>query len=224
LGRPNAHWIALHCTIHEVYPDDVAQERLWNANTHYYGILLAALPSGAQRVLDVGCGDGLLAAQLVQAGHRNVVAIDTDPGVLHRAKTRHAGKAIAWMQSNVFDPNVASDGLYDAVLSVATLHHMDAAAGLSRFAELVRPGGLVGVIGLAANDWWGLPYAAFGQFVRRAVSVRRGYWEHSAPMAWPPPATYRDMKRIGLNTLPGAHFRRHFYSRYSLLWTKPPNQ
>ena len=202
------------------YPDHMAQERLWNANIHYHRILLDALPPATQRVLDVGCGNGLLATALIEAGVRHMVAIDSDAGVLERAKARQSSRAIAWLHGDVLDSHATIDGQFDAVLSVATLHHMNAAAGLSRLAELAQPGGLVGVIGLAANDWWDAPYAAFGQLVRRAVSVRRGHWEHSAPMTWPPPETYRGMKRIAGQLLPGVRYKRHLYSRYSLLWTK----
>ena len=38
--------------------------RRWNHNTHYRRIVLDALHSGARTALDVGAGDGLLAAEL----------------------------------------------------------------------------------------------------------------------------------------------------------------
>lgn len=174
----------------------MARATLWNANTHYHRILIDALPSAAQRVLDVGCGDGILAAELVEAGVSRVVALDSDAAVLARAQARHHGLPIEWMHGDIFNLPAPVEVLFDAVFSVATLHHFDAAAGLTRFAELTRPGGVVGVIGLAANDWWDLPYAAFGRIVQRTVGMIRGYWEHSAPTMWPPPATYREMKRI----------------------------
>ena len=40
------------------------QDRRWNHNTQYYRLILAAVPPGCQRVLDVGCGEGMLARQL----------------------------------------------------------------------------------------------------------------------------------------------------------------
>ena len=161
-------------------------------------------------MLDVGCGDGILSAQLLQDGVRYVVALDADARVLARARARHPGVPIEWRCGDIFDLHPTTHYSFDAVLSVATLHH-----------ELVRPGGVVGVIGLAANNGWDLPYAVLGQCLRVAVGMTRGYWEHSAPMAWPPPTTYREIKRIAQDILPGVQYRRHFYVRYSLVWTRP---
>src|SRR5262249_38540105 len=177
-------------------------ERLWNTNIHYHPLLLKAVPDGATRVLDVGCGDGILCAQLVQAGVRYVVGIDTDASVLERARSRHSGLPIEWVHGDVFNVSLLAAGEFDAVLSVATLHHMNAAQGLARFAQLIRPGGVVAVVGLAANNWWDLPCAAIGQGARLVLGLVRGHWEHSAPMAWPPPETYHSMKKIAGHLLP----------------------
>ena len=198
----------------------MAANRLWNANIHYHPLILAAIPQGAQRVLDVGCGDGILSAQLVEAGVRRVVALDADAGVLERARTRHLASAIEWMHADLFAASFAAES-FDAVVSVATVHHLDAVRSLARFAELVRPSGVVAVIGLAANDWWDWPYAAVAQGARGTLGVIRGHWEHTAPMAWPPPETYGEMKRIARRALPGVRYRRHLLGRYSLIWTKP---
>jgi SAM-dependent methyltransferase len=194
--------------------------RLWNANVQYHPVLLAAMPRGAQRVLDVGCGDGILTAELIQAGVPYVIGLDLDAGVLDRAKARHADKAIEWVHGDVFAVPLER-GSFDAVVSVATLHHLNAAEGLVRFADLVRPGGVVAVLGLAAHQWWDLPHAALAHGARTVLGLVHGQWAHSAPMAWPPPETYREMKRISNRVLPGVRYQRHLLGRYSLLWTKP---
>ena len=36
----------------------------WNHNLHYHRVILAAVPDGARRSLDVGCGVGMLARDL----------------------------------------------------------------------------------------------------------------------------------------------------------------
>ena len=194
--------------------------RLWNANLHYHPVVLKAIPHGAQRVLDVGCGDGILSVQLAEAGARRVVGLDVDAGVLNRARARHPGVTVEWLQGDVLDVPLEA-GSFDAVVSVATLHHMAAEKGLARFVELVRPHGVVAVVGLAANSWRDLPYALISHSARVALGLVRGHWEHSAPMAWPPPVTYGEMKRISSRVLPGVRYRRHVLGRYSLVWTKP---
>ena len=198
----------------------MAFDRLWNANVHYHPLLLEAIPHGAQRVLDVGCGDGVLSAQLAQAGVSRVVGLDLDADVLDRARARHLGVTVEWLHGDVFDAPLEASS-FDAVVSVAALHHRDAEDGLARFADLVRPGGVVAVIGLAASDWWDWPYALVSQGARTVLGLVHGHWEHSAPMAWPPPATYREVKRISSRVLPGVRYRRHLLGRYSIIWMKP---
>jgi 2-polyprenyl-3-methyl-5-hydroxy-6-metoxy-1,4-benzoquinol methylase len=194
--------------------------QLWNANIHYHSLVLEAIPPGARRVLDVGCGDGILAAQLVRSGIPQVIGLDVDGQVLERAKTRHAGVLVEWLQGDLFDVPLEA-GSFDAVVSVATLHHVPAEQALVRFANLVRPGGVVAVVGLAANDWWDLPYAVVAHGSQLVLRFARGHWEHSASMVWPPPATYLEMKRIASRVLPGVRYERHLLGRYSLIWTKP---
>src|SRR6516165_6467019 len=61
------------------------QDRRWNHNTHYYPLILATVPAGCQRVLDVGCGEGMLARQLARRVPR-VVGIDQDTTSIELAR------------------------------------------------------------------------------------------------------------------------------------------
>ena len=197
-----------------------AIRRLWNANTHYHDFVHASLPAGARCVLDVGCGDGLLAVELARSGIPHVVAIDVDNSVLGRARDRSSGLPITWIHGDVLEAPFESES-FDAVVSIGTLHHMDATRALERLAQLVRPGGVVVIIGLAAATWRDLPLAGAGLMARTVLGLIRGKWEHSAPMCWPPPLTFAQMKSLSRKVLPGSRYRRHLLSRYSLVWTKP---
>lgn len=198
----------------------MTSDRLWNANIHYHDLILKAIPEGARRVLDVGCGDGILSAQVARAGVAHVMGLDLDAGVLERARARHPEAHIEWVHGDVFTTALET-GQFDAVVSVAALHHMDAQSALMRFADLVAPEGVLAIVGLAADNWWDLPYESVALGARKVLGVVHGYWEHSAPMAWPPPATYSDMKRISSAILPGVRYGRHLLGRYSLIWRKP---
>jgi 2-polyprenyl-3-methyl-5-hydroxy-6-metoxy-1,4-benzoquinol methylase len=183
-------------------------------------VVLAALPADAARVLDVGCGDGILTADLADAGIPHVVGLDIDQNVLDRARARHEGKAIEWRQGDVLDAAFEPES-FDAVVSVASLHHMDGAAALSCFARLTKPGGTVAIVGLAANAWSDLPLAAVGMTLRQLLGLVHGHWSHSAPTCWPPPLTYGEMKALSARVLPGVRYRRHWLGRYSLIWRRP---
>ena len=111
---------------------------------------------------------------------------------------------------------------FDAVVSIATLHHVDMRAGLAAMTQLLRPGGVLAVVGLArSRRVVDLPRDAVAATGTRIVRLRRSYWEHTAPMVWPPPETFAGCRRIAKARLPGVRFRRHLLWRYSLVWTKP---
>jgi 2-polyprenyl-3-methyl-5-hydroxy-6-metoxy-1,4-benzoquinol methylase len=57
----------------------------WNHNIHYYPLILAAVPAGCQRVLDVGCGEGMLARELADLVP-SVSGIDADANSIDLAR------------------------------------------------------------------------------------------------------------------------------------------
>jgi 2-polyprenyl-3-methyl-5-hydroxy-6-metoxy-1,4-benzoquinol methylase len=94
------------------------------------------LPRPPLRVLEVGCGRGELAAELLAAGYE-VTALDADPEAV--AAAREAG-----VPAVLADFLEAGAGVHDAVLFTRSLHHigdLDRAAALGVAA--CRPGGHV---------------------------------------------------------------------------------
>jgi 2-polyprenyl-3-methyl-5-hydroxy-6-metoxy-1,4-benzoquinol methylase len=190
----------------------------WNHNLQYLPLLLDAVPRPCGRALDVGCGDGLFARQIAPlAAH--VVAIDRDEAILEAA--RGAGGGVEYVLGDFlaypFEP-----ASFDFVLSVTALHHMDAEAALVRMAELLRPGGTLAVVGLAANVYpRDLPRVAAAALADRVYRSTREVYRSEAPRSWPPPTTYREIRDLVARTLPGARYRRHLLWRYSVVWSKP---
>jgi len=191
----------------------------WNANTQYHALVLRELGPGLRRALDVGCGDGLLSAELAAAGVREVIGLDADRAVLERARARHAGARVQWVHGDLLEPPFAPAS-FDLVASVAALHHMDAERALRSCAELVRPGGVLVIIGLADFGWRDAPAAALALGARTALELVHGRWEHSAPQCWPPPHDFRELRELARRVLPGVLYRRHLLGRYSLVWRK----
>jgi SAM-dependent methyltransferase len=94
------------------------------------------LPPGPARVLEVGCGDGALAARLQSAGHA-VVALDADAGAVERARRRGVDARVGrWPD---FD-----DAPFDVVLFTRSLHHITPLApAVDRARQLLRGRGKV---------------------------------------------------------------------------------
>jgi ubiquinone/menaquinone biosynthesis C-methylase UbiE len=115
-------------------------------------------------------------------------------------------------------------GSFDMVVATATLHHLDARAGLLRMRELVAPGGTLGVVGLAAASTFSDAVLSLAGAVAnrpyQAITGRR-YWHQTSPTVWPPPESYSSMRKLVAELLPGARFRRHVFWRYSVLWSRP---
>ena len=89
----------------------------WNVNIHYDGRLDDCEPPRAASVLEVGCGDGFLAARLSKR-LPNVVAVDIDEPVLERAKQRFPTAPVKWLCGDIL---VMADELgdFDAVVTFA---------------------------------------------------------------------------------------------------------
>ncbi|WP_396453308.1 class I SAM-dependent methyltransferase [Leucobacter aridicollis] len=196
---------------------DVSATR-WNHNTHYYRLILDAVPAGAHSALDVGCGDGVLADQL-QGSVSEVVGIDVDEEVLRSA--RKLNGSVSWVNADVLSYEFGRT--FDVVASVATLHHMpDLEAALSRMASLTAPGGVLAIIGVARSSRpRDLLLHAVGSLQHRWLVRKHGYWNHSAQTLWPPAHDYATVWRVARRVLPGAKWKQLPLWRYSLIWNRP---
>jgi len=170
-------------------------------------------------VLDVGCGQGLLARQLTSRC-QEVIAIDRDRDVLSRARVCCLESRVTLVEGDVMTHPFAAHS-FDLITAVATLHHLPLRPALTRFRNLLRPGGVLAIIGLyraqTLSDY-ALAASAFP-----SSWILRLLWGHTdvgAPVQ-DPRETLREIRSACDALLPGAVLRRHLLFRYSLLWRKP---
>ena len=192
----------------------------WNHNIQYHPVILDAVPDGAARVLDIGCGEGMLTRAL-SAHARQVTGIDLHQPSIELARQGTCATNVDYLLgdflSHDFEP-----ASFDAVVAVAMLHHVDMAQGLARMAALLRPGGVVALVGLArSRRIVDFPIDVVGAIATRLHQLRKPLWDHAAPICWPPPETFAGVRSIARRVLPGVRYRRHVLWRYTLVWIKP---
>src|SRR5690242_10798518 len=124
---------------------------------HLLDLIAEQVPSG--RLLDVGCGHGLLLDEARKRGYE-VVGLE-----LSRAAARHAREALGLeVIEQPVEAFVDLDG-FDVVVLADVLEHLDdPVAAVDRCAGLLRPGGALCVVTpdpssltarLAGRRWWG---------------------------------------------------------------------
>lgn len=199
----------------------------WDHNAYYHQWLLDQIPRHGGRMLDVGCGHGVLARQLSERAD-HVDAIDASPDMIDQAKNLSPSQAnIRWILGDVLTSDLHPDG-YDVVTAISSLHHLPLRDGLTRLAELVRPNGVLVVIGhyrgatttdrayevvnLAGN-------AAMGAYL--AVRGRAGKPHDEGMPLKEPSDTRAEIQQVAAEVMPGVRIRRRLYWRYSLLWRRP---
>ena len=195
----------------------------WHHNNHYHGWLLRHLHESCERALDVGCGHGFFAARLAgRAGH--VDAVDLDAGVVAEAARLHPATGLTFAAGDFLALALPSES-YDAVASIAALHHMPLVPALREMRRVLRPGGRLAVLGLyrmhTPADYAVACLAVVPNLVRTRLLEQGG--EGSIGMIAPakePTATLGEIRRAAAAELPGARVHRHLYWRYSILWEK----
>ncbi|QVQ51945.1 class I SAM-dependent methyltransferase [Spiractinospora alimapuensis] len=197
----------------------------WNHNIHYQPLVLDAVPTGCERALDVGSGDGLLARQLADRA-TEVVGVDPTPAMITTARSATRDlENVSFLRADVVEAagTELPDGGFDFVCSVTTVHQIGLEPALTAMRRLLAPGGRLFIVGLAKNstpaDWI---VSGAGLVAHQWFSWRRG--GVSAPEGMPimdGDISWGEVRRIATRELPGVRYRRHLLWRYSLLWDKP---
>jgi len=108
--------------------------------------LLELVPPQAQRILDLGTGDGrLLALVRVERPDSDCVALDFSPTMLEAARKRFANDRRVSVQTHNLDETLPDLGRFDAVISSFAIHHLVHERKRSLYREiydLLNPGGV----------------------------------------------------------------------------------
>jgi predicted TPR repeat methyltransferase len=112
---------------------------------------LAPTPLDTIKILDAGCGTGLVGAALAQLGAKHIDGVDLSPGMLDVAR-----KLNVYTELNTVDlsiPLTHESASYDVVTCIGTLTHAHVGPEvLSEFARVVRPNGWI--VATVLDDIW----------------------------------------------------------------------
>jgi glycosyltransferase involved in cell wall biosynthesis len=81
----------------------------------------AMVPAGASRILDVGCGEGILGRILLQKGAAEVVGIEANPAVAQRAQENLSRVLQGDVESLILP---FEDGYFDCIVLADVLEHL----------------------------------------------------------------------------------------------------
>jgi SAM-dependent methyltransferase len=212
--------------------DRIAQlPGVFDHNAYYHDVLLRALPERIGRALDLGCGTGAFSRQLAaRADH--VLGVDLSPEMLRVARASSGDFANLDFEERDFSTWDAPRAHFDAIASIATLHHLPLAATLAKLRDALIPGGSLLVLDLVRD-------ASLRDFATSVLAVPANLALHLAKTGAlrDPPAVRSAWIEHGRSDhylslgevrtacdaagLAGARVQRHLLWRYSLIWQKP---
>jgi SAM-dependent methyltransferase len=164
------------------YFADRATDNVYNAYTDRPAMLKLAGDVAGLRVLDLGCGAGHYAAELLDRGAAEVVGVEGSDTLLSAARARLGDRAELHQHDLEQPLTFLHDESFDLAVMALVYHHIDAREQLlAELRRLLRPGGLllVSTTHPAADwTWFGGSYFAEERIEARWSGSRftHTYW------------------------------------------------
>src|SRR5688500_10583156 len=112
----------------------------WNRNNYYHALLLKNLPQNCGHALEIGCGIGTF-SRLLAARSNRVTAIDLSPKMIEIAKNfSESHTNINFQVADVLETEFP-DEHFDAIVSIATFHHLPLEQVLPKLKKALKTGG-----------------------------------------------------------------------------------
>ena len=192
----------------------------YDHNGHYHRVLLREAPNGRARALDVGCGEGGFARRLQSLGFVSVVGLDRSPAMVEAAREQTEQSGIEFVAGDFLE--FGDERGFDFISAIAVAHHLPFEPFLEHARHLLRPNGVLAVLGLYATA---TPadalVAGVAVPVNTALAMTRRTAATDAPVA-AASMSLREIRSITARVLPGARIRRRLLWRYSLTWRAKP--
>jgi SAM-dependent methyltransferase len=201
----------------------------WNGSNHYHGFLLENLPPNPQNLLEIGCGIGTF-SRLLAARSQLVTAIDLSPGMIEIAENLSKSHAnIDFQLADVLETDFP-DEHFDAIVSIATFHHLPLERLLPKLKKALKTGGKLLILDVTKmeniQDFFiaaaAVPLSLIlkifhNGFVRQTKEEREAWARHAETDRF---LTFSEAEKIYSSYFGNAVIRRHLFFRYSVIWKK----
>jgi 2-polyprenyl-3-methyl-5-hydroxy-6-metoxy-1,4-benzoquinol methylase len=133
--------------------------------------VIALVPLGTRRVLDLGCATGALARELKARWPVEVVGVERDPG--YAAEARHHCDRVVEADVEALAPRAAAElGRFECLVAADVLEHLvDPWTALDAYARLLEPGCRAVVSLPNVAHWTTYARLARGSWPRRPEGV-----------------------------------------------------
>lgn len=193
----------------------------WNHNVAYYD-WVEDRTAGCRDILDVGCGDGSL-VRCLDDGKRSITGIDVDEECIKRALDGDRQDAANTQFICGRFETYEFQKQFDAVIFVASIHHMDMTAALEQARSILRPGGVILIVGLAKPsnflDWAVEALRVIPCAIVSKVRQMQSSEEKHIPVSYHFPKM-SEIRAVARTLLPSAKIRYGLFYRYLLWWKK----
>lgn len=117
----------------------------WNHN-YAYNRWISKKIGKRKKILDVGCGDGTLALYLRTADN-DILGIDISDSSIQKANKKNPYCNVSFIRTS-FEEFQANNERFDAIVFVASIHHMDMVNAVDKAKKLLAKNGVMIIVGL----------------------------------------------------------------------------
>ena len=202
--------------------DRSGKEMYWNHNSAYYSWVKKTV-TNCTNILDVGCGEGSL-VRFLDDGNKKTTGIDVDGPCIEKAKALSKSDKEEFLCCDFEE--YTTEKVFDAIIFVASIHHMDMVKAIEIAKSLLSPSGKLIIVGLSKPssllDWIIEIGRVIPSKIISTVNNIQNSEELNVPVSYELPKM-DEVRSTVKRLLPGAGIRYGLHYRYLLVWNKTGN-